>query len=177
MEVGLLITARDVELTDAIRAEITEKAEKLNKYYDRIMRCSVVLESPKRHQHEGKLYSINIYLTVPGGGELVVKRESNKDLYVAIRDSFLTARRKLEDFAAQQRFETKHRETPPQGKITSLFQDKGYGFLTDPDGLEIYFHRNSVVNKDFEKLKIGMKVRFAEEMGVKGPQASTVTVL
>jgi ribosomal subunit interface protein len=177
MEVGLLITARDIELTDAIKAEITEKAEKLNKYYERIMRCSVVIESPKRHQHEGKLYSINIYLTVPGGGELVVKRESNKDLYIAIRDSFQAARRKLEDFARQQRNDVKRREAPPQGQITSLFHDKGYGFLTGPDGLEVYFHKNSVINKDFEKLKIGMKVRFAEEMGIKGPQASTVTVL
>jgi ribosomal subunit interface protein len=176
MELGLQITARDIEITDAIRAEITEKAEKLDKYYERIMRCKVVLESPKRHQHEGKLYSLNIYLTVPGGGELVVKREPNKDLYVAIRDSFQAARRKLEDFARQQRLDVKHHEEPPQAKISSLFPDKGYGFLTKADGLEVYFHENSLVNKDFKKLKVGMKVRFAEEMGVKGPQASSVTV-
>jgi ribosomal subunit interface protein len=176
MELGLQITARDIEITDAIRAEITEKAEKLDKYYERIMRCKVVLDSPKRHQHEGKLYSLNIYLTVPGGGELVVKREPNKDLYVAIRDSFQAARRKLEDFARQQRLDVKHHEEPPQAKISSLFPDKGYGFLTKADGLEVYFHENSLVNKDFKKLKVGMKVRFAEEMGVKGPQASSVTV-
>jgi len=96
MELGLQITARDIEITDAIRADITEKAGKLDKFYDRIMRCRVVLEAPKRHQHEGKLYNIHIYITVPGG-ELVVKREMNKDLYVSIRDAFQAARRKLED--------------------------------------------------------------------------------
>ncbi len=176
MEIGLQITARDIEITDAIRADITEKAEKLDKYYDRIMRCRVVIESPKRHQHEGKLYNVHIYITVPGG-ELMVKRDLDKDLYVAIRDAFQAARRKLEDFAGQQRFDVKHHEETPHALITSLFPDKGYGFLTTQDGLEVYFHENSVLNKDFNKLKIGMKVRFAEEMGVKGPQASSLTII
>jgi len=176
MEIGLQITARDIEVTDAIRADIEGKAEKLNKYYDRIMRCRVVLESPKRHQREGKLYNVHIYITVPGS-ELMVKRDLDKDLYVAIRDAFQAARRKLEDFAGQQRLDVKRHEEPPHAKIASLFPDKGYGFLTTQDGLEIYFHENSVVNKDFKKLKVGMKVRFAEEMGVKGPQASSVTII
>ena len=77
----------------------------------------------------------------------------------------------------QQRFDVKHHEGPPQAQITSIFQDKGYGFLTTGEGLEVYFHENSVVNKEFNKLKVGMKVRFAEEMGVKGPQASSVTII
>lgn len=175
MEIGLQITSRDIELSDAIRAEITEKAEKLDRYYERIMRCRVVLESPKRHQHEGKLYNVHIYLTVPGG-ELMVKRDMDKDLYVAIRDAFQSARRKLEDFARKQRFDVKHHEETPHAHITSLFPDRGYGFLTKQDGLEVYFHENSVLNRDFKKLRVGMKVRFSEEMGAKGPQASSVTI-
>ena len=176
MEIGLQITARDIEITDAIRADIAEKAEKLDRYYDRIMRCRVVLESPKRHKNEGKLYNVHIYITVPGG-ELMVKRDLDKDLYVAIRDAFQAARRRLEDYARQQRLDVKHHEEPSQAQIASLFPDKGYGFLSTQEGLEVYFHQNSVLNRDFSKLKIGMKVRFAEKMGVKGPQASSVTVI
>ena len=44
------------------------------------------------------------------------------------------------------------------------------------DGREIYFHRNSVLNGRFDRLERGAKVRFIEEMGEKGPQASTVVV-
>ena len=40
-----------------------------------------------------------------------------------------------------------------------------------------YFHRNSVLHGGFERLRIGSKVRFIEEPGEKGPQASTVTLL
>ena len=176
MEIPLQITARDIDLTDAIRAEITEKAEKLNNYCDRIMRCHIVIECPRRHPHKGKLYSVHILLSVPGS-ELTVKRELNEDLYVALRDSFHDARRKLEDYVREQRSDVKYHEEPLHGMISNLFVDKGYGFLTTPDGLDIYFHANSVMNKDFTKLKVGMKVRFVIEGGEKGPQASTVTVL
>ena len=176
MDLPLQVTARDIELTDAIKTEIAERAEKLDKFYDRIMRCKVMVECPKRHQNDGKLYNLRIVIKVPGA-ELTVKRELNKDLYVAIRDAFDAARRKLEDYAREQRGIVKHHEEPPRGRISALFTEKGYGFLTTPDGLEVYFHKNSVLNKDFEKLKVGTEVRFAEEQGEKGPQASTVTVL
>lgn len=176
MEIPLQITARDIDLTDAIRTDITEKAAKLDSFCDKIMRCRVVVESPRRHPHEGKLYSVHIYMTVPGT-ELMVKRELDKDLYVAVRDAFHDARRKLEDFVREQRGDVKSHDELPHAVISSLFQDRGYGFLTTPDGLEVYFHANSVINKDFSDLKIGMKVRFVHEEGEKGPQASTVTVL
>jgi ribosomal subunit interface protein len=176
MEIPLQITARDIDLTDAIRTEIGEKAAKLDSFCGRIMRCRVVIECPRRHQHEGKLYSVHIYMTVPGT-ELMVKRELNKDLYVALRDAFRDARRKLEDFVREQRGDVKCHEKLPHAVISFLFREKGYGFLTTPDGLDVYFHANSVINEDFRKLKTGTKVRFVKETGDKGPQASTVTVL
>jgi len=176
MKLSLQITARDFELTDAIKAEITEKVEKLDKFCDQIIKCRVVVEAPHRHSHDGRLYNVNIDLKVPGS-EMIIKREPNEDLYVAIRDSFNAAKRKIEEFVDQQRREVKYHEEVPQGKIASLFVDEGYGFLAKIDGSEVYFHENSVLNKGFEKLKIGMKVRFAEELGAKGPQASSVTVL
>lgn len=176
MNIPLQITARDIELTDAIKADITEKAGKLENFCSDIMRCKVTVESPRRHQHEGKLYSVHIYMTVPGA-ELIVKRELDKDLYVAIRDSFRDARRRLENFIREQRGDVKSHEELPQAVINKLFPDMGYGFLTTEDGLDIYFHANSVLNKDFSGLKVGMKVRFAKESGIKGPQASSVTVI
>jgi len=41
----------------------------------------------------------------------------------------------------------------------------------------IYFHRRSVVGADFDRLEIGAEVRFDEEAGDRGPQASTVHVV
>jgi len=164
MKLDLQITAHNIELSDFAKEDIREKAEKLDKFYDRIMRCRVVVDVPHRHKHEGILYDVHIYMTVPGS-ELIVKREPGEDLTVAVRDAFNAARRKLEDFVRRQRGDVKHHEEMPPARITALFPDKGYGFLTTPDGREIYFHENSVLHKDFKRLSIGTEVRFAEEQG------------
>lgn len=176
MKLPLQITARNFDLPDAFREDILERAEKLDEFYARIMRCRVVVETPHRHSHEGIKYNVHIDITVPGA-ELVVKREPSEDLNVAIRDAFDAARRKLEDFARKQRGDVKQREETGHARITRIFSDKGYGFLTTPDGREIYFHKNSVLRGKFRQLKVGTEVRFAEEEGEKGPQASTVTAI
>lgn len=176
MIIPLQITGRGIELNEDVRSEITQRATKLDKFYERIMRCRVVVEEPKKHPHEGKLYDVHIIITVPGG-EIVSGREVNEDLFVAIRDSFQAAERKLEDFAREQRGDVKnHEKQLRDGSIGALFTDQGYGFIVSPEGYDVYFHENSVVNKNFEKLAVGMDVTFSEEMGDKGPQASSVIV-
>lgn len=176
MIIPLQITGHGVELSEEVRDEITERANKLDKFYDRIMRCRVVVEEPKRHPHAGTLYSVHIIITVPGG-EIVTKREQNEDLLVAMRDSFQAVQRKLEDFSREQRGDVKSHEEQQRGRIGVLFPDQGYGFLVSREGYDVYFHENSVVNRAFAKLTVGMEVTFAEEMGDKGPQASSVIVL
>lgn len=176
MRVPLQITVRNVELSDAIRDELRTRAEKLDTFYDQIMRCRVVVEVPHHHHREGTLYNVRIDMTVPGA-ELVVKHEPNEDLDVAVRDAFDAARRQLEEFARKRRGDVKRHEELPRARVTSIFPDKGYGFLSASDGREIYFHEHSVINYDFRRLKTGTEVRFVEEEGEKGPQASTVTVI
>jgi len=176
MRLPLQITARNFDLPEVFKEDIRKKAEKLDKYYDQIMRCRVTVEVPHRHRHEGALYNVRIDITVPGA-ELVIKREPHKDINAAIRDSFDAARRQLEDFARRQRGDVKHHEEIPHAHISALFPDRGYGFLTTSDGVDIYFHEHSVINYDFKHLKVGMEVHFVEEQGEKGPQASTVTVI
>jgi ribosomal subunit interface protein len=176
MKLPLQITGRNFSLTDVIKQEINEKAEKLDTFYSEIMRCRVIVETPHRSQHDGVLYNVHIDITVPGG-EIVIKREPHEDLYAAIRSSFDTAYRRLEEFAGQQRGDVKRHENSPYARVSVLFPDKGYGFLTTSDGREIYFHKNSVLSRKFSHLQVGTEVRFVEEEGEKGPQASTVSVI
>jgi cold shock CspA family protein len=119
---------------------------------------------------------VRIDLIVPGD-ELVVDRQVDEDLYVAIRDAFHAARRKLEDYARRQRGAVKVHEASPHARVVKLFPDEGYGFLETPDGREVYFHRNSVKDSGFDRLEIGTEVRFAEESGEQGPQASAVIIV
>ena len=181
MQLPLQITFRNMDASEAVEAKVRGEAEKLDMLCGRIMRCSVIVEAHHKHHHKGNLFHVRINLTVPGD-ELFVNREpeehhAHEDVYVAIRDAFDAACRQLKAYTNRIRQEVKTHEPSPHGRISKLFKDKGYGTIESSDGRDIYFHRNSVLNADFEKLEAGTEVRFAEEEGAHGPQASTVKVV
>lgn len=175
MQRPLQITSRDFDLTPAIDAEIRERAEKLETYYDRITGCHVIVEAPVGHHRKGGPFNVRIDMVVPRA-ELTVTRQGAEELSVAIRDAFDAARRRLEDHVREIRGDVKAHETQPVARVARLFANEGYGFLETADGREVYFHRNSVLEGHFDDLRPGVEVRFTEEMGDEGPQASTVTV-
>lgn len=111
MQIPLQIVVRDMPPSEAVEARIREKAQKLESFYDRITSCRVVVDLTQRHQHQGKLHSVRIDLSVPGA-ELVVNRVEHEDVYVAIRDAFNAIGRKLEDFSRRQRGDVKTHGTP-----------------------------------------------------------------
>ena len=119
MKQPLQINFRDIPPSDAVEARIREKAAKLDEFYDHIMTCSVMVEAPHTHHHKGYLYHIRIDLTVPNG-EIVINRDpkdhqAHEDIYVAIRDAFDAARRKLQDYARKQRGDVKsHKKSPDE---------------------------------------------------------------
>ncbi len=175
MRIPLQITFRNIPKSNAIEASINEKATKLDRFYDRIMSCRVVVEESQRRHHQGKLYSVRVDITVPGK-ELAVSRQENEDVYVAIRDAFNAAVRILEEHSSRSQREVKSHETMPIGRIVRIFPGEAYGFIKTQDNREIYFHRNSVLNEEFSKLKFGAEVTFIEEQGKEGPQAARVAI-
>lgn len=181
MQLPLQITFHNLTHSDAIEAKIRERAEKLDKYCDYIMSCRVAVEALHKHHEHGNHYHVRIDVTVPDG-RLVADREPDEhhayvDVYVAIRDAFDTIRRQLEDYVRRRRGQEKVHEVPAHGRIVELWPKKDYGKIETPDGRLIYFHRNSLVEGDFDTIEIGHEVRFAEEMGELGPQATTVHLL
>lgn len=180
MQIPLQITFRHMEHSDVLEAKIREKAKKLEQFAEHIMSCRVTVDLEHKHHHQGKLYGVKIDITVPGT-EIIADRHPDKhhaheDFYVALRDAFDAARRQLEDYVRKQRGKVKEHEIAPHGKIKELFPHDNYGLIETSDGREIYFHRNSILDEDFDNLAKGDSVHFNEEMGEHGPQASTVHV-
>ena len=170
------VTTRDVSLTGEQQRLIRKQIEKLDRFYPKIMSCRVVVEGTEgRHQSGGPVH-VRIDLTVPGT-ELVVDRQKGESFQDALHQAFNAMQRQLRQYAEKQRREVKRKEGPPVGIVTQLMQDDGYGFIGTADGREIYFHQNSVLDSGFDKLEVGTQVRFAEEQGEEGPQASTVAPL
>jgi cold shock CspA family protein/ribosome-associated translation inhibitor RaiA len=178
MQLPLQVSFRQMDHSESIESLIREKAAKLDTFADHIMSCRVVVEPAGKHHLHGNQYEVRIDLKVPGE-EIAVMREPSqhseyRDIHVALRDTFDSARRKLEDYVRRRRGMVKALETAPHARVCKLFPQEGYGFIATPDGREIYFHRDSVLHDGFSRLEIGNEVTFVEEEGKKGPQASTV---
>jgi CspA family cold shock protein len=60
----------------------------------------------------------------------------------------------------------------PKGKVKWFNRERRYGFITQEDGKEIFFHQNEVVNKMV--LEEGQEVEFEVARGPKGPYAVSV---
>ena len=168
--------------TPEIRSSIEKHVAELEQRYGRVTTCRVVLKGPGGHHHTGGLYEINIRLALPNGREVNVGRtakadERHSDLTFAINDAFKRARRRLQDHARRMQGQVKQHDAPPIGTVVRLDETGDFGFIETSDGREVYFHRNSVLGEGFSHLTVGSRVTFAEEMGEKGPQASTLKPL
>lgn len=109
MHIPLQITIRDVEHSEALETHIREKATKLDEFFKHIMSCRVVVEVPHKHHQQGKQFNVRIDIGVPGS-EIVVNRDHAEDVYVALRDAFDAAKRRLEDYARKIRGDVKKHE-------------------------------------------------------------------
>jgi ribosomal subunit interface protein len=183
MQIPLQITFRHMDTSDAVAARIRERAEELERFFDRIMSCCVVVECRHPRRLQGNLFRVRVDLKVPGR-EIVVGRDpaahhAHEDVYVAIRDAFDTTRRLLEDYVREARGNVKLHAVPDHGLIARLLPEQNCGFILSVDGNELYFHRNSVTNGGFDKLAVGDEVRFVAQHAesAEGPQASTVVPL
>ena len=175
MRLPLQITFRHFAHSDTVENDIRERAAKLDRFYPNIMGCRVAIDLSQRKRTTQSVFHARVDLTVPG--EELVGQHDDEDVHVAIKQAFLLARRELQEYARRHRGDVKLHDGPPHGRVSRVFPDEGYGFLTTTDGREIYFHENAVLNDGWKRIEVGDEVRYAEEEGEEGPQASTVALV
>lgn len=183
MKIPLEIYYHDIEKSDSIDALIREKTAKLEQVCDYITGCRVAIEKPHQFVRSGNAFRVRLDITVPPGHEIAVAKEPGKNkmhdpLAAVIRDAFEAARKQLKKLVDKQREEVKtSSKQEATAYVSEVFAEEGYGFIRATDGREIYFHKNSVTNNDFERIQPGTSVWFYEQTGEKGPQASTVQIV
>ncbi len=182
MQTPMEIEFQDLAASPAIQDQVADHVKKLEGRYGRITACRIVVKGPGNRHQTGGLYEINIRLTLPDGREVNIGRtpkadERHSDLAFAINDAFKRARRRLQDEARRMEGKIKTHEGQPVGTVVRLDPAGEFGFLQSSDGQEIYFHRNSVLDGEFADLAVGSRVVFADEIGEKGAQATTVRPL
>jgi cold shock protein len=60
------------------------------------------------------------------------------------------------------------------GTIRTLRVDKGFGFIKDDAGKELFFHQSAIYGEGIHDLREGDKVEFEVGQGEKGPRAENV---
>lgn len=179
MQVPLQISVRNGRLGPTGRAFIRRHVAKLETFCDRITGCRVTVNVPQEFAAGNPiLYDVRVDITVPGD-EIVVTRQGHPEVETAIQEAFDAAGRRLQDYVRVRQLAAAPtaRIEPSHGWVVRLFPYQGYGFLATPDFREIYFHKHSVLKDAFDLLEVGTPVRFVEEQGEKGPQASTVAMV
>lgn len=105
MQTPLQVRFHGFPVSEAVESEVRRHVAELDEFFPRLVSCRVVIDIPHRHQHQGRLYRLQVDLGVPGT-HLVVSRTTggdpaHEDVYIAIRDAFRAARRQLEDHVQQ----------------------------------------------------------------------------
>ncbi len=179
MQIEPEIAFRGVESTDAVEEHIRRGIESLESAFDGLTSCRIMVETADHRHRTGNLYRVRIELTLPGP-DIVVDRAPpehlpQEHLHQAIGEAFDRAREALIEQVRKIRGDVKAHETPSHGRVARLFPD--YGFIDTPEGIEVYFHRNSLVAGDFDDLAEGAELRFVMEQGDEGPQATSVRTI
>ncbi len=181
MDTPVAIMFHNMQTSPLIEADIRERVGKLERLYDRLVGCRVSVECQHRRHQTGNVYEVHIELRVPGD-DVVVSHEphharerfTEPNMGVALRAAFKTAERRLLDFKQRQRGDVKVHEASFAGQVTQLYPDEDHGFLLTHEGTQLYFHRNSLTQNDFDELAIGDRVHFIDTVGDTGPIASRV---
>jgi len=166
MQIPLQVTYRHVEKTEAIESLVQEKVQKLQQVCSQLNSCRVAIERAQVHPDSGSPFSVRIDMTVPPHHELCVTKSPDVGkqyvpLDAVIRDAFDAARHRLAELNERQH-DHMVKDRPEQEAIaivTALYPEQGYGILKSLEGDEVYFNRNSIVNGDFDRLKIGTGVQ------------------
>jgi ribosome-associated translation inhibitor RaiA/cold shock CspA family protein len=188
MQVPLEIAFHNIESSDWAEREIRTRVTELERIYDRLVSCRVRIDQRNKDLTGTIPPVVRIELGIPGRGEIVVSHEPDRllrkyqhpDLHKAINEAFRVAERRLYDLKEQLDDRSKgvahDAESQSLGQVAELTPEEDFGFLLTKEGSLLYFHRNSVLSGDFDRLSRGDEVHYNEAVGDTGPIATKVRV-
>ncbi|HZN31319.1 MAG TPA: HPF/RaiA family ribosome-associated protein [Xanthobacteraceae bacterium] len=188
LQVPLEIAFHNLESSAWAEQEIRARVADLEKLYDRLTSCRVRIDQRAKDRSGTIPPVVHIELGIPGRSDLVVSHEPDHllrkyrhpDLHKAINEAFRIAARQFADLKGQRdgRSKDAHHDAGNQslGQVAEITPEQDFGFLMTKEGGLLYFHRNSLLCGDFDRLERGDEVHYNEDMGDTGPIATKVRV-
>jgi cold shock CspA family protein/ribosome-associated translation inhibitor RaiA len=188
MQVPLEIAFHNINQSDWAEQEVRARVADLEKIYDRLRSCRIRIEQRASNTSGTIPPVVRIEMGIPGRKDLVVTHEPDRlqrkyqrpDLHNAIHEAFRVAERQLLDLKQQREGRSKdgRHDSSNQslGQIAEIDPGGDFGFVITKEGGLLYFHRNSLLSGEFERLERGDQVHYVEDSGDTGPVASKVRV-
>ena len=188
MQAPIEIAFHNIEKADWAEDAIRDHVARLEQMFDRLTTCRVRVDRRANNANNTIPPVVRIELSVPGHRDIVVAHEPDRlqrkfqapDLHNAINEAFRIAERRLGQFKDQLKDRTaagRHEAANEMlGQIVEITPVQDFGFLLTASGGLLYFHRNSVLSGDFDRLEVGDQIHYVEEMGDTGPIATKVRV-
>ena len=188
LQVPLEIAFHNIESSRWAEQEIRARVSELERIYHRLASCRVRIDQRAKNLTGTIPPVVHIELGIPGRGDIVVSHEPDHllrkyrhpDLHKAINEAFRIAERRLLDIKElrgdQGRGPPHDSESRSLGQVAEVTPEQDFGFLMTKEGGLLYFHRNSMLSGDFEKLRQGDEVYYVEDTGDTGPTAVKVRV-
>ena len=188
MQVPLEIAFHNIEHSDRAETQIRDHVARLEEIYNRLTGCRVRVDQRATNSNHTIPPVVRIEISVPGFKDIVVAHEPDRlqrkfqrpDLSNAINEAFRIAERQLSEFKEKLTDRTaaiKHESANEfLGQVAEITPEQDFGFLLTKEGGLLYFHRNSILNGDFDRLKRGDHLTYVEGVGDTGPIATKVRV-
>jgi len=170
------VEARNLEIRKVWQEKIDEEKARLNRHHAGfINHLRVTIEGTSSHKEGG--YELRLIASIPND-TVVVKRKGEKVVPLLV-DAFNTLGLQLKELQRKRRQSNKvqpeaGKGASAEGVVKSIFPFESYGFITTPQGQEIYFHENALKDISMNQLSEGDGVKFGEAQGDKGPCAAWV---
>jgi len=189
MQIAPEISFHNCESSATIEDAIRDHIDRLDRIYGHMTTCRVRVDQRNQNQSDTIPPVVRIEISVPGHKDIVVAHEPGHlqrkyqapELRNAVNEAFRIAERQLSKFkdkrADHGTADMRHEAAQEfRGQIAELTPGEDFGFLMTKEGALLYFHRNSMLTGDFDRLHRGDEVSYVEAMGDNGPTASKVRV-
>ena len=190
MQIAPEISFHNCDGSAAIEDAIRDRIDRLERIYGHMTTCRVRVDRRNQNQTDTIPPVVRIEISVPGHKDIVVAHEPDHlqrkyqapELHNAVNEAFRIAERRLSKFKDKRTdhgtSDMRHEAAQEfRGEIAELTPGEDFGFLMTKEGALLYFHRNSVLSGDFDRMHRGDEVSYVEAVGDGGPTASKVRVL
>lgn len=187
MQVALEVSYYNVEDARAVDDIIHAHVEDLERKYARIASCRIRVAQRAANDNRDLLPAVLLELGIAGERKIVVSHQPARADYSytpGLDDAIGQAFRKAEEELRQLK---KIHEINSLiaghggdlgflGQIVEIYPLQDHGYLLNRDGARLYFHRDAILEGDFDYLVRGTQAHYVEEDGGAGPIATKVWV-